>query len=192
MAMIDDRNRMTVVTVGNRPVSLLQLFRRLNSSGLLMSLLDESITDELIAQHATEFALKVEAHELQQKANELRRREVLNSAAEAYSWLRRRCMSISDFEHMLERQLMTEKMFEHVTRDAPHRFPEQTTCHQDRHFSDMADFSRSFHAHIVSTSGCSEGFRFPHYRNKLTPNSLSHSQQGFWSAAGVPDLLQVC
>jgi parvulin-like peptidyl-prolyl isomerase len=77
---------------------------------------DFAVEEFLLAQAAAA-GLAVPPAELQQAANRFRLQEGLSSADETNAWLQRQRLSVDDFEAALERDLLLDKLKEHVTRD---------------------------------------------------------------------------
>ncbi len=106
-----------VVRVGQVTLSAESWFRRLHRRGGLLPMLTDFAVEEFLLAQAAAAGLAVPTAELQQVANRFRLRHGLSSAEATHAWLQRQRLSGDAFEATLERDLLLEKLREHVTRD---------------------------------------------------------------------------
>ena len=80
-------------------------------------MLREVAVEELLFQQADASGLRISGDDLQQAADDFRRRIGLTSAQDTQAWLARQRLSVQDFEAALESDLLIEKLKDHLTRD---------------------------------------------------------------------------
>jgi hypothetical protein len=93
----------------------------------LLPLLREAALERLLLHRAREAGLAVPDADLQAAADHFRRRHGLSSATQTFTWLEREGLSLDDLEAALERDLLVDRLRDHVTprprRRAPRRPP---------------------------------------------------------------------
>ena len=116
------------VALDERSLSLAQVLRGLHQRGRLLPLLREAAVAHLLQEQAASLGLSVTTAELQQATDDFRCRQGLMSAENTQIWLARQRLSVQDFEAALERDLLVEKLKDHLTRD---RIAGHFAAHQD-------------------------------------------------------------
>ncbi len=106
-----------VVRIGEMSSSLEQWLRSLHQRNALLPMLKQFAREQFLLQEASALGLAVSLAELQQAADVLRRHRGLDSAQATRQWLQQQRLSAEDFEAALERDLLIEKLADHVTRD---------------------------------------------------------------------------
>lgn len=105
------------VALEHLSLSLADWLDQLKRRGRLAPMLREAAIERLLLDRAAQAELTVSPKELQQAADAFRRRNGLNSAADTNAWLARNYLSATDFEDALERDLLIEKLQDHLARD---------------------------------------------------------------------------
>lgn len=103
------------VSLGDVSLTLENWLISLRKRGRLQALLWEAVTEVFLRSRAIEVGLFVSAENLQQAADELRRRHGLTSAEQCHAWLAGQARSLLDFEDALENDLLIEKLKDHLT-----------------------------------------------------------------------------
>jgi parvulin-like peptidyl-prolyl isomerase len=116
------------VTLGDVSLTPTDFLRRLHRRGRLLPLLREAAVEQFLLDEAARLGLAVTAQELQAAADDFRRRRGLASADAAHAWLARERLSAHDLEAALERDLLLEKLKDHLTRDC---LAEHFATHRD-------------------------------------------------------------
>jgi parvulin-like peptidyl-prolyl isomerase len=117
-----------VATVQGVDLSLHDLLYTLKLKGQLPGLITAAVEDKVIADSAVKEGLSVSDEELQQAANAFRVGRGLNKAADMHRWLALNHLQESDLEEGLERELLRQKLADHVTRaDLEKYFAENRT-----------------------------------------------------------------
>ena len=83
----------------------------------LRPLIHEALIEEFLVRRSVEAGLAVAPLELQAAADAFRRRHGLTSAAQTQAWLAREGLSVQDFEAALERDLLIDRLQDHLCRD---------------------------------------------------------------------------
>ena len=104
-----DLQHATIGTVNGKEISAAEALRSMKLSNRLWAL-ESSLEDMVVEERAKQQGLTVEAGELQTAADDFRRQRGLHSAAATEKWLEEARLSLEDFEQMLERQLLREKL----------------------------------------------------------------------------------
>lgn len=126
-------------TLGEVTLSLHGLLTHLHRRARLRPLLQEAVVEQFLADHAARAGLTVAAEELQQAADDFRRRQGLTSAEATHAWLARERLSAQDLEDALERDLLIAKLRERLTAE---RVPDHFAAHK-------AGFDRARLRHVV-------------------------------------------
>ena len=121
-----------IATLGDVSVALPDLLHHLQRRGRLQSLLQEAVEEQFLVQQATQAGLAVSPQELQRAADFVRRRQGLASAEQMHAWLTRQQMSVVDFEDALERDLLIDKLKDHLFKDRILAHFEQHRSQYDR------------------------------------------------------------
>jgi parvulin-like peptidyl-prolyl isomerase len=119
-----------VVTLGDVSLSAHDLCRRLHQRRRLVPLLRKAVVEEFLLFQAKQAGLSVSNEELQQAADRFRQRHGLSGAEPTQQWLARESLSVEDFEAGLERDLLIEKLKEHLTHE---RIAGHFSAHRDRY-----------------------------------------------------------
>jgi hypothetical protein len=111
-----------VVSLGELSVSLHDCLAALQRRARLLPLLREVVVEEFLLQRAAELGLVVAREELQRAADAFRRRHGLTGAEQTQAWLRQQGLSVAAFEQVVERDLLLDKLKDHLfnERIAPH------------------------------------------------------------------------
>jgi parvulin-like peptidyl-prolyl isomerase len=96
---------------------VIEFLRYLHHRGRLVPLLREAAVEEFLLQQARQAGLSVSTEELQCAADAARRRQGLASAEQTQAWLQRQRLSVVEFEDALERDLLIEKLKDHLSRE---------------------------------------------------------------------------
>ncbi len=116
-----------VASGGGAALSLGDWLAHLKRRGRLVPLLREAALEQFLLERVRLAGLAASPEELQQAADAFRRSHGLTSAEQTQAWLTRQRLSLLDFEDALERDLLIEKLKDHVTRE---RIPRHFTAHQ--------------------------------------------------------------
>lgn len=130
--MKSDINALPAATIGDDSVTLLDFLHHLQRRGRLQLLLQEAAVEQFLVQQAVQAGLTVPSEELQQAADLLRRRQGLTAAEQTHAWLAQQHLSVFDFETALERDLLLDKLKEHLFRDRISVHFEQHRSQYDR------------------------------------------------------------
>lgn len=104
-----DLRQAKIGTVNGKEISAAEALRSMKLSNRLWAL-ESSLEDMVVEDRAKQQGLSVTDEELQTAADDFRRQRGLHSAAETEKWLEQAGLSLEDFEQMLERQLLREKL----------------------------------------------------------------------------------
>src|SRR5262249_22099627 len=110
-------NASPAVTLGSVTLTLADLLHHLQRRGRLQLLLREAIVEQFLVQQARQAGLAVANEELQRAADLVRRRYGLDSAEQTHAWLARQRLSVLEFEAALERDLLMDKLKDHLVKD---------------------------------------------------------------------------
>lgn len=113
--------------------------RGLHIRGNLLPLLREVTVERRLLRRAERFGLEVTDNELQSAADVFRWCRGLTSMEETRLWLESERLTVSDFEDALRRDLLLEKLCDHVTRG-------QVPQHFDTH---RANYDSAHLRHVV-------------------------------------------
>lgn len=105
------------VSLGDQSLSLRGWLLSLRRRGSLQPLLREAVLEQFLLSHAAQARITVSTEDLQRAADAFRRQRGLTSADQFGSWLGQQRRSVLDFEDSLERDLLIEKLKNHLTRD---------------------------------------------------------------------------
>jgi hypothetical protein len=105
------------VSLGDVSLSLGDWLVALRRQAQLQPLLRAAVIEPFLVAQAEQAGLSVSAEQLQQAADAFRRQLGPPSADQFRSWLDRQRRSVLDFEDALERDLLIEKLKDHLTRD---------------------------------------------------------------------------
>ncbi|MCC7571506.1 peptidylprolyl isomerase [Candidatus Micrarchaeota archaeon] len=113
--------KVKVLSVNNREITLEELVRRLKTAGwetVLKPLLYETI----LTGYAREKMITVTAEELQNKFDAFRRRNGLFSAADTAKWLQEKGLTLEDVEGEIEVNIIAAKAREAIPREAVEKY----------------------------------------------------------------------
>jgi parvulin-like peptidyl-prolyl isomerase len=130
--VMPDTTSLSAVSLGDHAVTLPEFLRHLKRSGRLQSLLQEAVVEQFLVQQSTQAGLVVTPEELQRTADLVRRRQGLTSAEQVHAWLARQRLSVLDFEDTLERDLLMDKLKDHLIGDRIAAHFEQHRSQYDR------------------------------------------------------------
>ncbi len=105
------------VALGDVSLTTTDFLRRLHQRNRLVPLLREAVVEQLLLDEAGRLGLAVGTQELQAAADAFRRRHGLNSAEQTNAWLARQRLSVLDLEDALGRDLLLDKLKDHLCRD---------------------------------------------------------------------------
>lgn len=117
--------------LGDLTLTLSDWLRCLHQRAQLLPLLREGAVEQFLLHQARQVGLSVSVEELQAAVDAFRRRHGLTSAEQTHAWLSARRLSVNDFEDTLERDLLIEKLKNHLTRD-------RSAGHFEAHQADYA------------------------------------------------------
>ncbi|MEQ9234024.1 peptidylprolyl isomerase [Coleofasciculus sp. E2-BRE-01] len=80
-------------------------------------IIEQIVSRQVILATAEEVGIKVETHELQQAADQMRLINKLNGADETWVWLEKRGMSLDDFEELVYYTVISGKLAAHLFVD---------------------------------------------------------------------------
>jgi parvulin-like peptidyl-prolyl isomerase len=99
-----------------------ELMYQMKLSCQIPTVVEEIITRKIITHAAQEAGIKVEAHELQQAADNLRLINNLSSANITWLWLEKHHLSLDEFEELVYHNVLTSKLTEHLFADQVEKF----------------------------------------------------------------------
>lgn len=105
------------VAFGSVALSLPEFVQHLQRRGRLQWLLRDAVVEQFLVEQAKQSGLTVSTDELQRTADLVRRRQGLVSAEQTNAWLVRQRLSVLDFEDALERDLLIDKLKDHLFKD---------------------------------------------------------------------------
>jgi parvulin-like peptidyl-prolyl isomerase len=189
-----------VASLAGVSLSLGDWLASLKRRGRLLPLLREAVVERFLLECASQTGLTVSPEELQQAANAFRRQHGLTSAEQAHTWLAGQHLSTLDFEDALERDLLIEKLKDHLTRDriAAHFAANQagygrarlrlllvaredlarellTQFHEGRDFAELA---RAHSAHPSRDHGGQVGWMMRHQLPGVTADPVFAAREG--------------
>ncbi len=116
--MKQDYSQVSIASVGNENVTVEDLIFHLKMD-LGPSVVDSVIHERLLKIASDEMGIRVEEDELQEAADDFRRRKGLISAQETFDWLSDNRLSIEELERKLEDDLIREQIVSRIaTEDA--------------------------------------------------------------------------
>ena len=98
-------------------LTLAEFLTHLRKRGSLFVQLRDALVEKLLMEVAAHASLTISTADLQQAAERFRYRHGLTKAANMHSWLAARHLSLADFEDALERDLLIDRLRDHLTRD---------------------------------------------------------------------------
>lgn len=99
-----------------------ELLYQMKISCQITAVVEEIITRKIITHAAQEVGIKVEAHELQQAADNMRLTNNLSSADITWLWLEKHHLSLDEFEELIYYNVLTSKLTEHLFADKVEQF----------------------------------------------------------------------
>jgi peptidylprolyl isomerase len=111
-----DLKTIVVATIQGTTLSLHDLLYTMKLKGQLTPLIGQAMVDKVIASAATKEGIKISDEELQKAADAFRLWRRLNKAADTQRWLAVNRLTATDLEEGLERNLLRQKLANHVTR----------------------------------------------------------------------------
>lgn len=105
------------ILLAGQSVLLEDVLRYAHQRGRLLPLLQEAVIDRVVRTAAAERQLTISDSQLQLAADEFRRQQGLESAAETFRWLQHRQLSVADFEAGLETELLREQLGDAVLEE---------------------------------------------------------------------------
>jgi len=127
-----DLNTVVVATIEGSALSLGEFLQFLMRKGDLEPLIAEAMEAKLIAAAAKQEGLAVSEGELQQAADDCRRRLGLHKAAGTQEWLKQNHLTVEDLEASLEAELLREKLADRVTQGRLEKHFAQNASHYDQ------------------------------------------------------------
>jgi parvulin-like peptidyl-prolyl isomerase len=106
-----------IASAGEVSLSLGDLLGSLHHRGRLRPLALDALTGQIMLDAAVKAGLSVSAAELQSTANGFRQRHGLSSAERTRDWLTQERLSVAEFESALERDLLLDKLKDHLFKD---------------------------------------------------------------------------
>jgi parvulin-like peptidyl-prolyl isomerase len=91
-----------------------ELLYQMKLSCQVPTFVEQIITRKIITHAAQEAGIKIEAHELQQAADNLRLINHLSSADKTWLWLKKHHLSLDEFEELVYYNILTSKLTEHL------------------------------------------------------------------------------
>lgn len=111
-----------VARSGANEVLLPELLQMLHQEGSLVSALHRAMVRQVIRQHADELGLIISDEQMQDAADEFRRRHGLLTSDEMNQWLRTKHLSLLDFQSVIEQQLIRQFVYTVMTSSAETHF----------------------------------------------------------------------
>ncbi len=99
-----------------------ELLYQMKISCQIPTFVEEIITRKIITHAAQEVGIKVETHELQQAADNMRLINNLSSADITWLWLEKHHLSLDEFEELIYYNVLTSKLTEHLFADTVEQF----------------------------------------------------------------------
>jgi parvulin-like peptidyl-prolyl isomerase len=93
------------------------LIQQLKLSGKLPEMAEGIIARKIITETATEAGIKNTTAELQQAADQFRLANELHNAKDTWNWLEKQGLSLDDFEEIVQFNLLSGKLAEHLFAD---------------------------------------------------------------------------
>jgi len=93
------------------------ILQQVKFSGKVPEMVEAVLTRQVITQAATELAIQNTTDELQAMADQFRLSNQLNSAKETQLWFNKNGFSLDDFEEMINYQLLSIKLGQHLFKD---------------------------------------------------------------------------
>jgi parvulin-like peptidyl-prolyl isomerase len=121
-----------VATLGDISVTLTEVLNHAQRRGRLRPLIQAAALEEFLVQQANQAGLAVPPEELQRAADFVRRRQGLTSAEHMHAWLARQGLPVLDFEVALERDLLVDRLKDHLFKDRIPAHFERQRPHYDR------------------------------------------------------------
>ncbi len=98
----------------NISVSREEIFHQVKLSGQIPTLIEGVVTRKIIESAAAETGIKVEVEELQEAADAFRLVGKLHSTDDTWSWLKTNLLSLDDFEELIQINVLSQKLAEHL------------------------------------------------------------------------------
>ncbi len=98
-------------------ISAQDILHQLKLSCQIPSIVEQIVTRKVVMDAAAEAGIKVEAEELQQAADQIRLFSKLKTADETWEWLKKKFLSLDDFEEMIYTKVMSGKLAQHLFGD---------------------------------------------------------------------------
>lgn len=98
------------------PMSITQkdIFHQFKISAKIPEIIQQIVQRKIIKNMADELGIKVEVAELQQTADQMRLVNNLTNADETWTWLKKHCLSLDDFEEIVYNTLLSAKLSHHL------------------------------------------------------------------------------
>ncbi len=106
----------------NISVSREEIFHQVKLSGQIPKLIEGVVTRKIIESAAAEADIKVEVEELQEAADIFRLAGQLHSTDDTWSWLKKNLLSLDDFEELIQINVLSQKLAEHLFEEQVESF----------------------------------------------------------------------
>ena len=106
----------------NISVSREEIFHQVKLSGQIPNLIEGVVTRKIIESAAAEADIKVEVEELQEAADIFRLAGQLHSTDDTWSWLKKNLLSLDDFEELIQINVLSQKLAEHLFEEQVESF----------------------------------------------------------------------
>lgn len=106
----------------NISVSREEIFHQVKLSGQIPKLIEGVVTRKIIESAAAEADIKVEVEELQEAADIFRLAGQLHSTDDTWSWLKTNLLSLDDFEELIQINVLSQKLAEHLFEEQVESF----------------------------------------------------------------------
>ncbi len=106
----------------NISVSREEIFHQVKLSGQIPNLIEGVVTRKIIESAAAEAGIKVEVEELQEAADTFRLVGQLHSTDDTWSWLKTNLLSLDDFEELIQINVLSQKLAEHLFEEQVESF----------------------------------------------------------------------
>lgn len=90
------------------------IFQQVQFSCKIPEIIEQIVSRKVIIAAAEEAGIQVETEELQKVADQIRLTNQLNSADDTWKWLEKHCLSLDDFEEMVQINLISSKLLNHL------------------------------------------------------------------------------
>ncbi len=136
---MSDLNSIPGIRLNEREYTLQEVFAHLKAGNRLDGLLRSAVKELVLFQAIAEAGLAVREEELQKGADDFRTAMGLQKVADTETWLKQRDWTLEDFEEVVERRLLKNKLVEQITQGKIENY-----FLQHRHEFDQAEI-----AHLV-------------------------------------------